>query len=386
MIDREAHLADLSRLIDHNPVVAVLGARQVGKTTLARQFATTWNGPIHHFDLESPGDLARLQDPELALSTLTGLVILDEIQRLPEIFTVLRVLVDRPDRSTQFLILGSASGTLLQQTSETLAGRIAYLDLAPFTSDEVGTNNLNQLWNRGGFPRSYLADDDTASFEWRENFTRTFLERDLPQLGITIPSSTMRRFWTMLAHSHGTTWNAAAISSALGLSAHIVRTYLDMMTSALVIRQLQPWFEKVKKRQVKSPKVYVADTGLLHVLLSLQDLDALLAHPVAGYSWESLLVAEIGSALGAAPRDLYFWATHGGAELDLFTIHHGQRLGFEIKRTTAPRMTKSLHSALETLRLDRAYVVHAGEHSFPMSDRVTAVPATTLRRVLPSST
>ncbi|MGA9597854.1 MAG: ATP-binding protein [Acidimicrobiia bacterium] len=385
MIARDVHLRRLSWLLDHNPAVAVLGARQVGKTTLARQYAEACTGPVHHFDLESPADLARLQDPELALSSLTGLVVLDEVQRLPGVFAVLRVLIDRPGTTAQYLILGSASGALLRQTSETLAGRIAYLDLTPFTSDEVGVAHLNRLWNRGGFPRSFLAEDDGASFKWREDFTRTFLERDLPQLGITVPSQTMRRLWTMLAHSHGTTWNAAAFSKALGLSGHLVRSYLDMLTSALVVRQLQPWFENVKKRQVKSPKLYVADTGLLHTLLSLSDLDAVLAHPVAGYSWESLLIAEIAAALGAAPRDLYFWATHAGAELDLFTIQDGHRLGFEMKRTTAPRMTKSLHSALDTLRLDRAYVVHAGEHTFPMDDRVTALAATAVHETLAAS-
>jgi len=382
MLPRNAHLSDLTRLLQHNPVVAVLGARQVGKTTLARQYADSHAGPVHHFDLESPGDLARLQDPELALSTLTGLVVLDEIQRLPELFTVLRVLVDRRENHTQFLILGSASGTLLRQSSETLAGRIAYLDLPPLNAEEVGSDNLDRLWNRGGFPRSFLADDDAASFEWRENFVRTFLERDLPQLGITVPAQTMRRFWTMLAHSHGSTWNAATFASAIGLSAHIIRNYLDILTSALVVRQLQPWFENVKKRQVKSPKIYIADTGLLHTLLSLRDLDAVQSHPSAGYSWESLQIAEISNALRAAPRDLYFWATHAGAELDLFTVSNGRRLGFEIKRSTSPSMTKSLHSAIETLGLDRAFVVHAGEHTYPIADRVTAVAAAALRQGL----
>ncbi len=337
-----------------------------------------WDGDVHHFDLELPSDLGRLQEPELALAPLGGLVVLDEIQRLPEIFTILRALVDRPENSATFLVLGSASGQLLQQSAETLAGRIAFLDLPPLAGREVGIEAIDRLWNRGGFPRSFVADSDAASFEWRSNFTRTFLERDLAQLGINVPSHTMRRFWTMLAHSHGTTWNGAKFGAAFGLSDHVMRTYLDTLTSALVVRQLQPWYQNVKKRQVKSPKVYITDTGLLHSLLELPSLAAVLSHPIAGYSWESLIISEVASNLDAAPHDLYFWATHAGAELDLFLIRNGQRLGFEIKRTTTPKITKSMRSAMETLELDRAYVIHAGQHTYPLSDKALAVAANTL--------
>ncbi len=363
-------------------MVGILGPRQVGKTTLARQVAGGRHGPVHHFDLELPSDLVRLQEPELALAPLTGLIVLDEIQRLPEIFTVLRVLVDRPDNTATFLVLGSASGQLLGQSSETLAGRIAFLDLPPLSADEVGIDSLDHLWNRGGFPRSFVADSDAASFEWRNNFTRTFLERDLPQLGITVPSQAMRRFWTMLAHSHGTTWNGAAFGAAFGISDFLMRRYLDTLTSALVIRQLQPWYENVKKRQVKSPKVYIVDTGLLHSLLDLADLTAVLSHPIVGYSWESLMISEVSANLKAAPRDLFFWATHAGAEIDLFLIHNGQRLGFEIKRTATPKITKSMRSAIETLRLDRAFVIHAGQHSFPLGDNIEAIAAKSLADAL----
>jgi hypothetical protein len=382
MIERTAHARRLAELLGRNPIVGLLGPRQLGKTTLAGQLVAGCEGPIHRFDLELPSDLARLQEPELALSPLEGLVILDEIQRVPEIFPVLRVLVDRTDNATTFLVLGSASGNLLRQSSETLAGRIAYLDLAPLCGDEVGVDGLDELWNRGGFPRSFLAGSDDESYDWRTDFIRTFLERDLPQLGVTVPSATMHRFWTMLAHSHGTGWNAAALASAFGVSAHVVRTYVDSLTSTLVVRQLQPWYENVKKRQVKSPKVYIADTGLLHGLLGLPDLDAVLSHPVAGYSWESLMINEIAASLRAAPHDLYFWRTHAGAELDLFVQHRGHRLGFEIKRTTAPGTTKSLRSAIETLRLDHSYVVHAGTYSFPLDKHITAVASASLGDVL----
>jgi hypothetical protein len=382
MIERIAHARRLAERLGRNPIVGMLDPRQVGKTTLAGQLVASWEGPIHRFDLQLPSDLARLQEPELPSPPLEGLVILDKIQRVPEIFPVLRVLVDRTDNATTFLVLGSASGNLLRQSSETLAGRIAYLDLVPLCGDEVGVDGLDELWNRGGFPRSFLAGSDDKSYDWRTDFIRTFLERDLPQLGVTVPSATMHRFWTMLAHSHGTGWNAAALASAFGVSAHVVRTYVDSLTSTLVVRQLQPWYENVKKRQVKSPKVYIADTGLLHGLLGLPDLDAVLSHPVAGYSWESLMINEIAASLRAAPHDLYFWRTHAGAELDLFVQHRGHRLGFEIKRTTAPGTTKSLRSAIETLRLDHSYVVHAGTYSFPLDKHITAVASASLGDVL----
>ena len=373
MIHRAAHQSALGDLLEQFPVVGLLGARQVGKTTLARQFLARRELPFTAFDLEDPTDLAKLADPKLALEPLEGLVVIDEIQRIPELFPILRVLVDRPDNRARFLVLGSAAPELLRESSETLAGRIAYHELPPLRLDEVGTGPMESLWLRGGFPLSYLAEDDRRSLRWREIFIRTFLERDLPQLGVNVPATTMRRFWTMVAHYHGERWNAATVAGSLGVSAPTIRRYLDSLTDALAVRQLAPWFENLKKRQVRSPKIYLMDTGLLHALLDIGSRDQLLGHPKLGASWESFAMQEIVRLLGVSWRRCYFWATQQGAELDLLVLRDGRRLGFELKHTSSPRTTRSMHTALADLGLDRLFVVYPGEGRFPLAERLEAV-------------
>lgn len=373
-IRRKRHLETVSGLLERHPVVAILGARQVGKTTLAADLATQADGPVTHFDLEDPEDLRLLEDAKLALQDLKGLVVVDEVQRRPDLFPVLRVLADRKDQPARFLILGSASPDFLKQSSETLAGRIIYHDLPGFALDEVGVRNLPRLWLRGGFPRSYLAGDDAASLEWRRAFIRTFLDRDLPQLGSGLPAPALHRFWTMVAHYHGQTWNGAELARALDVSQPTVRRYLDLLTAALVVRQLPPWFENISKRQVKSPKVYITDSGLLHALLDLETHENLVRHPKVGASWEGFALGEVVARLGALPEECYFWATHSGAELDLLVVRGGRRLGFEFKRTTMPRITASMHSALNDLMLESLAVIHAGERTLPLAERVRGIP------------
>lgn len=380
-LQRTTEQATLHRLLGQFPVVAILGARQVGKTTLARQVAAS--RPSTWFDLENPADLARLADPQLALQGLHGLVVLDEIQRLPELFPLLRVLSDRPEHPATFLVLGSASPELLRQSSESLAGRIAYHELGGFTLDETGAGTAGRLWLRGGFPRSFLASSDLESVEWRGQFIRTFLERDLPQLGISIPAPVLRRFWTMLAHWHGQVWNAAEFARSFGISDTTVRRYLDLLSAALVVWQLPPWHENIAKRQVKSPKIYVADSGLLHSLLGLAGEEDLLAHPKLGASWEGFVLHALCRRLGVRRDECWFWATHSGAELDLLVVRGQTRWGFEVKRTSSPRLTRSLVAAKETLRLDQAYLVHAGEHSFPLAEGVQALAFAQLEHDMP---
>lgn len=365
-------------LLGRFPVVGIVGPRQVGKTTLARAIAKQSEGPTTLFDLENPGDVARLTDPMLALQDLRGLVVIDEVQQRPDLFPILRVLVDRPDFPARFLVLGSASPDLLRQGAESLAGRIVYRELRGFTAVDTGSEALDQLWLRGGFPRSYLAQDEHTSFEWRQAFIRTFLERDLPRLGIDVASQTMRRFWMMLAHSHGQAWNASALARSFGVSDMTVRRYLDHLSAALVVRQLQPWHENLRKRQVKAPKVYIGDSGILHGLLGLVDKEDLAAHPKLGSSWESFLLQEVVSRLGANAEECYFWATHSGTELDLLVVRGRRRLGFEFKRTVAPKMTKSMHISREDLRLDSLDVVHAGTETFPLTEGIRALSATRL--------
>ncbi len=378
MINRRRELEALRRLQGQHPIVAIIGARQVGKTTLARVFLSQTRGPSSYFDLENPEDLARLDDPMLALKDLRGTVVIDEVQRVPGLFPVLRVLADRPGLKTRFLILGSASPDLLQQSSESLAGRIVFHKLCGLALDEVGPKYLSRLWLRGGFPRSYLAPSLRASAEWRTAFLRTFLERDIPQLGIMIRSTALRRFWTMLAHYHGQLWNASELARAFGVADTTVRNYLDLLTSALVVRQLLPWHENISKRQVRAPKVYIADSGLLHALLHLVAMDDLESHPKAGASWEGFILDQLIRRLGAAEEECYFWATHSGAELDLLLVRGRLRLGYEIKRTSSPRLTPSMRSALADLKLTRLDVIHAGERTFPLAERVRAVSASRL--------
>ena len=378
LIQRKRELKILRGLLSRHRVVGIIGARQVGKTTLARQLAAQNKRPVTFFDLENPEDLARLSDPMLALKDLKGIVIIDEIQHQPELFRVLRVLVDRPNTHTKFLVLGSASPELLRQGSETLAGRIIYHELGGFWMDEVGVANHRKLWLRGGFPRSYLARTLKESDEWRRGFIRTFLERDLPQLGITIRSVTLRRFWTMLAHYHGQVWNASEFARSFGVSDITVRRYLDILTSALIVRQLQPWYENISKRQVKSPKIYLMDSGLLHSLLNLKTQIDVEGHPKVGASWEGFVIEQLIRHLGLQSDECFFWATYGGAELDLLIIRGRKRLGFEIKRTTSPAITRSMQNAMTDLHLDRLDIIHAGEHTFPLSEKIRAVAFTRL--------
>jgi predicted AAA+ superfamily ATPase len=373
VIDRKIDLQNLCGLLRRHCVVGIIGARQVGKTTLARKLAATWPGKVAFFDLENSEDHARLADPMLALKSLTGLVVLDEIQYSPDLFKVLRVLADRPKNKAHFLVLGSASPELLQKGSESLAGRIYYHEMGGFSLNDVGSKNSERLWLRGGMPCSYLARSATESHEWRQGFIRTFLERDLPQLGINIGSVTMRRFWTMLAHYHGQTWNASEFARSFGVADTTVRSYLDRLSSSLVVRQLQPWHENVSKRQVKAPKVYIADSGIFHTLLNLRTLNDVLGHPKVGASWEGFVLDQVMRRLGVEREECFFWRTHAGAELDLLVVRGNLRFGFEIKRTSAPQVTPSMRHALEDLGLRRLDVIHAGDDTFSMAGRIRAV-------------
>lgn len=369
MIARPRFISRLKEALECNPAVAMLGPRQCGKTTLARVLAG--EEPSHYFDLEDPVDLARLSAPMVALENLTGLIIIDEIQRRPELFEILRVLVDRPDTVSKYLVLGSASPHLVKGASETLAGRIGFLDLTAFNLDEVGDEDFRTLWFRGGFPRAYLADDDARSVRWRNDFIRTFLERDIPMLGINVGSETLRRFWTMVAHYHGQVWNAAEFARSMGCAEATARHYLDILSGSYMVRQLMPWHENLKKRQVKSPKVYIRDSGVLHALLGVATHEGITGHPKFGASWEGFALEQVIAA--GETRDTYFWATHGGAEIDLLLFRDGKRLGFEVKYSDAPKTTKSMRVAMEDLKLDSLYIVYPGRKSFPMDERLSAL-------------
>jgi predicted AAA+ superfamily ATPase len=373
MIDRELHARQITGLLKRFPVVAILGARQVGKTTLAASIAPTLSNYISRFDLENPSDLARLADPMLALQEPKGLVVLDEVQRRPELFPVLRVLADRKPVRTRFLVLGSAAPDLLRQSSESLAGRIAYYELPGLAVREVGFEHADRLWVRGGFPKTFLARSDRESMEWRQAFIRTFLERDLPALGVNIAADTMRRFWSMLAHYHAQLWNASEIGRSFGVADTTVRNYLDKLTDALVVRQLKPWHENLGKRQVKSPKIFIRDSGLLHALLNLPTKRDIEGHPKLGASWEGFIIDQLVQQLGVSLAETYHWRTHQGAELDLLVVRGGLRLGFEVKRTVAPTLTPSMRSAMHDLKLKSLTVVHAGGQTFPLSKQVQAV-------------
>ncbi|MFH1161384.1 MAG: ATP-binding protein [bacterium] len=354
-------------------MTALLGPRQCGKTTISRIVAETRETVF--FDLEDPVNYQQLvHAPMLTLQAYPGLIILDEIQRMPGLLPVLRVLADRKVSSAKFLILGSASPQLMKQASETLAGRIAFVDMSGFNLNEVGPEHIQKLWLRGGFPRSYLSRSEETSFQWRQDFIRTFLERDIPQLGISIPAEAMRRFWTMLAHFHGQIWNGSEFARSIGATEPTARRYLDILSGAFVVRQLQPWYENISKRQVKSPKVYVRDSGLLHSLLSL-DHNEILRHQKLGASWEGFMIEQLIAVLGTP---CYFWATHAGAELDLFTTLKGRRFGFEIKYADAPRLTKSMTTALDNLSLERLLVIYPGEKPYALHEKVQVIGAKSL--------
>jgi len=370
MINRQADIERVRIALRRSRVVALLGPRQCGKTTLARQFVPAES--LNYFDLEDPASLARLTEPDTALRSLKRLVVIDEIQRRPDLFPLLRVLADRKPLPARFLILGSASPDLLKQSSETLAGRLETIPLEGFRLSDLGAAAQSRHWLRGGFPLSFTARAEKDSVVWRRQFLQAVLERDLPQLGISIPAVALRRFWSMIAHYHGQTWNAAELARALAVNESTVRRYLDLMTGVFMVRQLPPWFENLGKRQVKAPKVYVRDSGLLHTLLGIGSRRDLEHHPKVGASWEGYAVEEVLKAL--RPDDAYYWATHNGAEIDLVLFIDGRRVGVECKRADAPVLTPSMRIALADLKLDELHVVYPGERRYPLADNVAVVP------------
>lgn len=370
MIDRVIDQHRISRALKRSRIVAILGPRQCGKTTLAR--AVVPADSTNYFDLEDPAGLARLAEPDLALRPLRGLVVIDEIQRRPDLFPLLRVLADRRPLPARFLILGSASPELLKQSSETLAGRIETVPLEGFRLADVGVASQDRHWLRGGFPLAFTARSELDSVAWRRQFLQTFLERDIPQLGIRIPAVALRRFWSMVAHHHAQIWNAAELARGMGVGEATVRRYLDLLAGVFMVRQLPPWFENLGKRQVKAPKIYVRDSGLLHVLLGVTSRRDLEMHPKVGASWEGYAVEEVLKAI--QPDEAYFWATHQGAELDLLLFKNGKRIGVECKRRDSPSLTPSMRIALADLRLDRLHVVYPGDRRYALAKHVDVIP------------
>ena len=396
---RLIYLELINKKLQVQPICAILGARQVGKTTLARQFAAEYSQRVEFFDLENPKHLISLENPMLALEKYNDcLIVIDEIQRRPDLFPILRVLVDDPVKKYTFLILGSASRELIQQSSETLAGRIGYIELPPFTffdtSQEILQNNENinlntyseksrkisddlqnistELLIRGGFPKSYLAKSNEHSFTWREDYINTFLERDLPSFGFNVSPQIMHKFWMMLCFYHGQSFNAAEIAKSLMLSNKTVTGYLDILAGTFMVRVLQPWYENIKKRQVKTPKIYFRDSGIYNTLSSIRSIQELLKTPKIGPLWEGFALEQIISCLQISSMDCYFWATSNEAELDLLVFKNGKRIGFEFKYTDSPKITKSMHIALQDLKLDHLYVIYPGSFTFPLHEQMTA--------------
>jgi len=378
MIERAELLSQVRRTVRRSPVTVLYGPRQCGKTTLAREIAGT--AAAEYFDLENPVSQARLAEPMLALRSLRGLIVIDEVQRQRGLFSVLRVLADRKPLPARFLILGSASPDLLRQSSETLAGRIAFVEMGGFNLGEVGHAAFRRLWWRGRFPRSFLARNDEESRARLENFIRTFLERDIRGFGVEVPPVVLRRLWMMLAYYHGRIWNATELARSLGESSPTVKRHLDILTRALMVRQLQPWHENLGKRQVKSPKIYLRDSGLLHTLLGVPSFRFLQGHPKLGASWEGFAIEEILQMVGE--RNAYFWATYTGAELDLLLLLSGRRYGIEVKYGYAPGITKSMRVALTDLRLDRLYIVYPGERLYELQKEVAVVPLEQIKGIL----
>lgn len=370
MIHRNDILQQLQTALARSRVVVLAGPRQCGKTTLARELLS--EDSINYFDLEDPASLARLDEPMTALAPLKGLVVIDEVQRRLDLFPVLRVLADRKEHPARFLILGSASGDLMRQTSESLAGRLENLTIGGFSLAEVGADAEQELWLRGGFPLAFLAANEADSLVWRGNFIQTLLERDFPQWGVRIPAIALHRFWTMLAHYHGQTWNAAEPARALGVGQTTTRRYLDLLTDAFMVRQLQPYYANIAKRQVKAPKIYIRDSGLLHRLLGIGSMKDLAGHPKTGASWEGFVIEQI---LRREPHDAaFFWATHQGAEIDLLLSRGDRLFGVECKRSDAPRITPSIRIALDDLGLERVAVIYPGTKRYPLAENVEAVP------------
>jgi predicted AAA+ superfamily ATPase len=376
MLRRSGYLGRVHAGLARSPVVMLVGPRQCGKSTLAREVAGSGD---HFFDLEDPAAAAALEQPMTALRPLRGLVVLDEVQRLPEMFPTLRVLADRRDSPAQFLLLGSASPELSRQAAESLAGRVEVVEMRGFDLVEVGAAQVDTLWVRGSFPRAFLADNDANSYRWRQDFLATFLERDLGVLGFGMAPAAMRRFWTMLSHYHGQLWNGAEIASAMGVSPHTTRKYLDALQQTFMVRALQPWHENLGKRTVKSPKIYLRDSGLFHALQGIQDRSQLLLHPKVGASWEGFALEEVLRAF--EPDQAWFYAVHSGAELDLFFLHRSSRIGVEFKREDAPRISRSMRVTHQDLRLDRLLVVYPGTRRYVLDDGIECVPVTALHAV-----
>ena len=370
MIKRAEYKKHIEAALQRSRAVALLGPRQCGKTTLARELVDSV--AVNYFDLEDPESINRLTDSKTALGRLKGIVVIDEVRRRPGLFPVLRVLLDRKPLPARFLILGSASPDLLQQSSESLAGRLEMIEMGGFSLNEVGLKNDAHLWLRGGFPLAFLAKNDVDSFIWRKNFIQAFLERDLRQQGIDISVVSLHRFWTMLAHSHGQIWNAAPFASSLGISDPTVRRYLDILTGVFMVRQIQPWHVNIKKRQVKAPKAYIRDTGILHALLGLKNESEILVHPRCGASWEGYVIEQVIRSV--EPDDVYFWSTHNGAEIDLVFSKGGRMYGLECKRADAPTMTPSMRIALDDLKLERIIVIYPGEKRYSLHKKVEVVP------------
>jgi uncharacterized protein len=370
MVERQELLTRIDRALRTSPVVVLYGPRQCGKTTLARQVAA--GAKTEYFDLEDPVSQRRLSEPMLALRELRGLIVIDEVQRQPELFPILRVLADRKPLPARYLILGSASPDLLRQSSESLAGRVAFVEMSGFNLSEVGLNSLRRLWWRGRFPRSFLAKSEGESRTWQENFIQTFLERDIRAFGIQVPPVALRRLWMMVAHYHGQIWNASELARSLGESHTTVKRHLDLLTGALMVRQLQPWHANLGKRQVKSPKIYIRDSGLAHALLGIPSFRFLEGHPKLGASWEGFVIEEILQLVDE--RNAYYWATQAGAELDLLVSVGGARYGIEVKYADAPGISKSMRVAVEDLKLRRLFVVYPGEKAYDLDKRISVLP------------
>lgn len=374
MIDRLKYIQQIRFQFDVHPVVAILGPRQCGKTTLARMYSAQFeDDAVIRFDLEDPTHLSRLETPKLALESLEGLIIIDEIQRAPGLFEVLRVLVDRENNPARFLILGSASRELIQQSSETLAGRIGHIELAPFSLQEVGKRSMANLWFSGGYPPSFLAKSEEIGAAWRKAYIATFLERDLPNLGFSIPSAALRRFWMMISHYHGQTVNYSELGRSFGASDNTIRKYLDLLSATFMVRQLYPWFENIKKRQVKAPKIYIRDSGILHTLLGIDTYEALQFHPKIGPSWEGFAIETIIRQFDIDPGECFFWSAYGRAELDLLIFNGARRVGMEIKHTDRPKVTRSLRTAKKDLKIDDLFIVYPGKDIFPLDDNIQAI-------------
>ncbi len=371
---RESFLKKIEQAFRVTKVVAILGPRQCGKTTATKQYIEKQaHFPIqNYFDLENYRDRERLSDPLLSLSLLTGLIVIDEIQRAPNLFETLRVLVDNKDLNQRYLILGSASRDLIAQSSETLAGRITYLELTPFMFDEF--HQMEKLWLRGGYPLSILAESDEISVDWRKGYIKTFLERDIPSLGINIPAEQLRRFWMMLAHYHGNMFNASELGRSLGMSHKTMKEYADILTGTFMVRQLQPWYENIGKRQVKTPKIYIRDSGIFHTLIGINSEADLLLNPKLGASWEGFALEQIIFHLNAEQSECYFWGTHQQAELDLLIVRNGKKHGFEIKYSGAPKLTKSMQIAKEDLSLDSLTVIYPGDIEYPLTKDIHVKP------------